>query len=130
MTKLKLGNVLTILLILVVASTVIVLVLGQVEQNANEYQSYIKFSYSRLYLTYDYSCDQNVYGLYLTLTNAGSKMVSNFSVSVSNALCVGSVPPLPSTFYPSQSLKFYVYSADQNGTVSIMGNNTNLLVSF
>lgn len=130
MRGLRFGNILSVILIVIAASTAAVILLGQIGLNANEYQSEIKYSYSRVNLSYDYSCEENVFGLYLVVTNAGQKTVENLSVYVTNALCVGSVPPLTNTLYPNQSLKFYVYSSAQNGTVTIMGNNTDLLVRF
>jgi hypothetical protein len=126
---LKLGTILTIILVILAVISVSVVVLGQYQQSREEYRS-IAYTYSRITLRYDYSCDENVYGLSIALTNYGEKMVQNFEVSVTNELCVGSIPPLPSMLNSGQSIQFYVYSTEQNGTVSILGNNTDIVIQF
>jgi len=128
--KLTFSNLLTILLVASAFVAVLVFALGQIQTNNDEYQSYIKYSTSKLSLGYDYSCDQSVYGLFVNLTNSGHKTIDNFQVSVTNELCVGGVPSLPVALNSGQSIQFYVYTTEQNGTLSITGNNTNLFIRF
>jgi hypothetical protein len=128
--KFKLGNLLSIILVVIACSAVAVIALGQVLQNEDAYQSNIRYSFTRLYLNYDYSCDENVYGLYVDIINGGNKMVQNLSVSVTNELCVGSIPPLANALDAGQSIKFYIYTTEPNGTVSVTGNNTDLVIRF
>ena len=130
MVAMKLSNVLTIIVVVSAAIAVLGFVLGQIQFDQEQYQANIKFQFTRISLKYDYSCDENVYGLYVILQNTGNKIVQNFEVSVTNALCVGSVPPLPSALDPGQSIKFYVYSTEPNGTVTVSGNNTDVYIRF
>src|SRR5579872_2938450 len=122
MKKISLTTILTVILIVLASSSVFALVLGQNEFNGAEYQSNIKYSFTRISLRYDYSCDENVYGLYLNLTNTDPKSVENLSVGVTNELCVGSIPPTPSALLPDHSITLYIYTTSANGTVSITGN--------
>lgn len=55
---------------------------------------------------------------------------SVISVSVTNALCVGAIPQLPDSLVPSQQLAVDIYTTSVNGTITITGNNTVLLVQF
>jgi hypothetical protein len=96
----------------------------------NAYGASIKYTISRDQPGYDYSCDEPVYGIYVSLSNNGTKTVSYFSVAITNPLCAGSVPPLPSDLTQFQALKFYVYSTAPNGTVTISGNNTLVEIKF
>ncbi len=130
MSKIKLGNVLTVIVIALACVAVLIVALGQFQYDREEYQSYIKYTFTRQYLQYDYSCDQSVYGLYIVLTNSGDKTVQNLQVSVTNGLCVGAIPPLPSALNASQSIQFYVYTTVPNGTVTVTGNNTDLSIGF
>ncbi len=100
------------------------------QMSVQDYGREIVVSFSRVALRYDYSCNEPVYGLYITVLNNGSKAVSNFNVSVSNALCVGALPALASVLMPFHSIKFYAYSSSANGTLIISGNNTFVAVSF
>lgn len=126
----KLSNALTIIVVILTIGTVAVFMLGQSGLRREEYRSNLKYSYTREVPTYDYSCAENVYGLYVILTNTGAKIVDNLSVSITNPLCVGSVPPLPASLDPNQTIKLYLYSDFQNGTVTISGNNTDLQIAF
>ena len=130
MARMKLSNVLTLIVIASVALAVLGFALGQIQLSKEEYQSNIKYQFSRISLRYDYSCDESVYGLFLTLQNKGNKTVQNLQISVTNELCVGSIPPLPTVLNPGQSIQFYVYTTVANGTVSISGNNTDLFIQF
>jgi|GEM_PF-1922906 hypothetical protein len=90
----------------------------------------LSVSLSRLKSSYDYSCDQSVNALYVTVRNLGMKDVSDLSVTITNPLCFGSVSPLPSNLPPLGNLGFYVYSTKPNGTLTIGGNNTYVSVTF
>ena len=125
----KLGTLLTAILIVFASASILLIALGQVQQSRDEYRS-IEYSFTRIALRYDYSCDESVYGLSVILSNNGEKLVQNLDVSVTNGLCVGSVPPLPSFLNPGQSIQFYIYSSSPNGTISVTGNNTDLLIHF
>ena len=124
----KLATLLTVVLVVLASISIIVLMKEQSE-TSSEYQS-ISYSFARISLRYDYSCDENVYGLYIGLTNNGSKFVQNLTVSVTNGLCVGSVPPLPSFLSQRQTIHFYVYTSSPNGTISVTGNNTDFSIRF
>jgi len=128
-TSLKLGTILTAIVVVLASVSALLIVLGQVQENQDEYMS-VEYSFSRIALRYDYSCDENVYGLAITLTNNGTKLIQDFNVTITNGLCVGSVPPLPSLLSPGQSIQFYLYSSSPNGTVSVTGNNTDILIHF
>jgi hypothetical protein len=130
MASMKLGNILTLIVIASVALAALGLALGQIQLSKEEYQSNIKYQFSRIPLRYDYSCGENVFGLFITLQNNGKKTVQNLQVSVTNELCVGSIPPLPNILNPGQSIQFYVYTTVANGTVSVSGNNTDLFIQF
>ena len=125
----KFGKFLTITVVVLASFSILVIVLGQIEQSREEYQS-LGYSFTRIALRYDYSCDESVYGLSVDLSNNGEKLVQNLSVSVTNGLCVGSVPPLPGSLSPGQSIQFYIYTSAPNGTISVTGNNTDLLINF
>jgi hypothetical protein len=130
MASLNLGTVLTIILVASACITVLGFLLGQIQFNREEYQSEMRYSFTRIPLRYDYSCDEDVYGLYVNLSNNGSKMVQGLQASITNALCVGGTPPLPSVLKPNQSIQFYVYSTEQNGTLTVSGNNTDVFIRF
>ena len=130
MASLKLSNVLTIIVVVSAALTVLGFALGQIQFDNEQYQANIQYQFTRISLRYDYSCDENVFGLYVALQNTGDKIVQNLQVSVTNELCVGSIPPLPSTLDSGQSIKFYVYSTEPNGTVTVSGNNTYVYIRF
>lgn len=108
----------------------IVLVTTQLAETQLNYQNEIKYSMARIPLHYDYSCDEPVHGLYMVITNIGNKVVQNFSISITNGICEGSVPSVPNSFSPLQKLEIYLYSTNPNGTVTISGNNTRLLIHF
>ncbi|MGI0078425.1 MAG: hypothetical protein ACRECH_02265 [Nitrososphaerales archaeon] len=94
------------------------------------YNMSIKYSVSKLPASYDFSCDEPVYGLYVVISNNGTKTVADFSVSISNPLCKAAVPPLSNALLPSQQAMFYVYSSQQDGTLTISGNNTLVEINF
>ena len=126
----KLGRILTIILVVLIASTAVVLGIGYYQQVQAAYQSNLKYSFSRIVLQFDYSCDTNVTGLYLSLTNAGTKVVQDLNIQITNPLCVGAVPPLPSSLNASQTIKMYLYTTVPNGTITVTGNNTVLSIKF
>lgn len=94
------------------------------------YTPSVKYSISKISPEYDYSCSQPIQGIYVILDNSGAKSIQGFAVSVSNPLCKGAVPPLPSQLGGNASLKFYVYSTETNGTITVRGNNTLLQIKF
>ncbi|MDA4111602.1 MAG: hypothetical protein OK439_03625 [Thaumarchaeota archaeon] len=126
----KLGHFLTIVVVALAATSLTALILGQYAQNSRDYGQSIENSFSRIALRYDYSCDENVYGFYVVLMNSGLKEVRNLSISITNPLCVGAVPILPESLPPGQSLKIYLYSTVQNGTIIFGGNDTQLAIHF
>jgi hypothetical protein len=103
---------------------------GQLESIQQNYNSEIGLSISRERESFDYSCDKPVYGLYLKITNTGQKVVNDLSVSITNPICAGSVPPIIPQLLPLQSQGIYVYSTAQNGTLTISGNNTMIFLKF
>jgi hypothetical protein len=127
---LRLSYFLTIAVVAVILVSLTILILGQFSQNASNYGSQVQYSLSRIPLRYDYSCNENVFGLYLVLTNSGSKVLQNLSLSITNELCVGAILPIPNSLLPGQSLKVYLYSAQQNGTITFSGNQTELAIQF
>ena len=126
----KLGRLLTIAVVVIVSISLTALISEQFVQNRSNYAPYMRYSLSRIPLRYDYSCNENVYGLYLVLNNSGLKVVQNISLSITNQLCVGAIPPIPDSILPGQTLKVYLYSTSENGTISISGNETELLIQF
>jgi hypothetical protein len=130
LANLKLSNVLTIIVVVSAALAVLGFALGQIQFDNEQYQADINYQFTRISLRYDYSCDENVFGLYVTLQNNGDKIVQNLQVGVTNELCVGSIPPLPGALNPGQSIKFYVYTTEPNGTITVSGNNTDVYIRF
>ncbi len=127
---LEFGKILTIMLIAFAIVGVGLFVWNESNQSQMSYQRYLNYSLTKTKLSYDYSCDQQVYSLDMVLTNDGNKLVSDLSVSVTNALCVGAIPQLPDSLVPSQQLAVDIYTTSVNGTITITGNNTVLLVQF
>jgi hypothetical protein len=125
-----LSRVLTIVLIFVAISATGTAAYSYYTSTSNSYSPNLKIRYSKLAPQYDYSCLQPIQGIYVVLNNSGDKSIQDFSVSVSNPLCKGAVPPLPSQLKENASLDFYVYSTETNGTITVSGNNTLLLVKF
>jgi hypothetical protein len=121
---------LTLALVAVIVASFGVVYLEEVESIRQNYNADIGLSISREQGSFDYSCDQPVYGLYLKVSNDGEKVLSEFSVSITNPLCAGAVPPLTADLFPSQIVAIYVYSTERNGTVTISGNNTMIFLKF
>jgi hypothetical protein len=105
-------------------------ILGQFLLNSPNYGPELRYSLTRIPLRNDYSCDQNVYGLYLVLNNSGPKTVEGLSIVLTNELCVGAIPTIPASLSPGNSLKVYLYSTAGNGTITISGNQTQLNIQF
>lgn len=124
----QLGRVLTILVVILALGFAATLIFTNLEAQ-NQYGA-LTYSVSKLSPEYDYSCDEPVYGLYVILSNNGSKAIADFSVSISNPLCKGAVPPLTNVLLPSQHLGLYLYSTQENGTLTVSGNNTMVEISF
>ncbi|MGI0090185.1 MAG: hypothetical protein ACREBS_00605 [Nitrososphaerales archaeon] len=64
------------------------------------------------------------------MANTGNKSVNDVSVSITNPLCTGAVPPISNTFAAQQKKVMYLYTTAQNGTITLSGNNTLLLIRF
>jgi hypothetical protein len=125
------NRILTYAVVAVAISAAAGLAFSQFESASNSYSQEIAYSVQRLAPTYDYSCNEPVYGIHVTLKNNGTKTVSDFNVAISNPLCVESVPStLPSELAPQSSINFYVSSTGPNGTVTVSGNNTLVEIRF
>jgi hypothetical protein len=94
------------------------------------YSKNVIVSFTRQPPSYDYSCGEPVDGLFIVIRNVGPKDVSDLSVTVTNKLCAGSIPTLPSNIPPHQLIMFYVYSTKPNGTLVITGNETYVSLNF
>ena len=114
----------------IVFALVAISVESQMIITRENYGQSLRYSLAKTELGFDYSCDEPVYSLLLSLTNAGSKSVDNFLVSVTNPLCVGAVSQVPSVLASGQSLELEIYSVSLNGTVTVSGNHTMLLITF
>ncbi|HZW58550.1 MAG TPA: hypothetical protein VFF30_19850 [Nitrososphaerales archaeon] len=126
----SLGRILSFAAVTFAIAAALIIVLSVQEAAINSYNGEISFSATKISPSYDYSCDEPVQGIYLVISNDGPKAVSDFSVSISSPLCTGSVPTLPKILGPQSSIKFYIYSSKTNGTVTIQGNDTLLIVKF
>ena len=128
---LSLNRILTITLVVIaiIAASVTVYIL---EENAiNSYGSEISYKVTKLPLTFDSSCGTNSEEVGVSLTNMGSKTVTDLTVNVSNPVCVGAVPvDLPTMLNKSSTLTFSVSSTDMNGTITVAGNYTLVTISF
>jgi len=127
----SLNRILTITLA-IVAIIAISLTVYIIEENVtNSYNSEISYEITKLPIAYDYSCDTNDTAINVVLSNKGTKDVADFTVSVTNPVCVSAVPDsLPSIFNQSSTLRFTVYSNDVNGTITVAGNYTLVSISF
>ena len=128
-STLLISRFLTVLVIVLAVLSVSAVLYSQYFASAS-YNSSIKYAFEKSPLAYDYSCDQNDQQIYFVIKNEGPKLVSDLSFSLSNPLCKGSLPLLPKTLNASSTLDFYAQSATQNGTLTISGNNTFIMVSF
>ena len=126
----QIGKALTVLVAIMGVALVSSLVYVNYFAMQNAYGGYIKYTFSRLPASYDYSCDEPVYGLYIAISNNGTKSVSGFSVSISSPLCKGAIPVLSNALLPLQEIRFYVYSSQENGTITVSGNNTMISINF
>ncbi|MHB8568037.1 MAG: hypothetical protein ACYC7D_11750 [Nitrososphaerales archaeon] len=121
---------LTIIVAIFAAIALVATVYAAYVTSLNSYSTNISYTVNKLSPEYDYSCGQHIQGLYVILKNHGSKTVDDFSVSISSPLCKGAVPPLPQVLNASFAMKFYVYSTQTNGTISVSGNNTLIEIKF
>ena len=126
----KFDRLLTVVLAVVMISALALIVFAQIGQEGNSYNRNVEYSISKQGGNYDYSCDEPFYSIFLRISNNGSKVLDNFSISVTNGLCKGAVPPLPGSLNPGQSLQIYLYTTEQNGTITLSGNNTLIYASF
>ncbi len=127
---LKFNQLLTIAVVAVGVLSLGFVILGQFFQNNADYGQEVRYSFSRIALRYDYSCGENVYGIYLVLNNTGTRTVNELSLGITHELCVGAIPPLPSSLLPRHTLKLYLYSTDMNGAITMSGNNTTVMIPF
>lgn len=125
-----LSKILTIAVFILAAITVSVVSYNQFQASRDSYNSEIKYSFSRFPFVYDYSCSENDYQIHFVVTNTGEKNITNFSVAVTNPLCVGGNPLLPETLKALTTVSFYVQSTSPNGSLTISGNNTLVQVKF
>lgn len=121
---------LTMAVVAVGVISVSIFAVTQYQYAMESYQGNIVYSIQRMPVLYDYSCDENIYEIGLSVLNNGTKLVTGLSFSISNAICVGSVSNYSSTLDPRQSMTVDLYSSVQNGTITVTGNNTILLVHF
>lgn len=121
---------LSIAVIVLAISAVSAIAYTQFQASRDNYNSKIQYSFIKTPVAYDYSCDENDYQIYFVIDNIGSKNVIDLSVSITNPLCEDAVPPLPASLNASSSLSFYVQSTQQNGTLTLSGNNTFVQISF
>ena len=126
----RLSKILTIAVMVLAIITVLVVSYNLLEASKNSYNSQIESSFSRSPLVYDYSCGENDYQIHFTITNTGVKNVEHLSVTVTNPICVGGNPVVPASLNASSTLNFYVQTTNQNGTLTISGNNTLVQVKF
>jgi hypothetical protein len=130
----NISKILTIVAIVVAAIAVFAVLYSQILIAKDSYNSQIQVSFSKSPPAYDYSCDESDYQIHFAIKNIGAKDVVGLSISISNPLCVGGVPPLPQTLNASSStgslLSFYAQSTNQNGTLTISGNNTFVQANF
>ena len=126
----SLSRILTITLAVVAIAAVSVTIYIAEENVINSYSSEISYQITKLPVAYDYTCDANNQEVNVVLTNKGTKVVADFSVSVTNPVCAGAVPELPSAFNQSSTLKFSVFSTNTNGTITVAGNYTLVSINF
>jgi len=127
---LSLNRILTIVLVIIAISGISITAYILEENVMNAYDSEISYKIMKLPLAYDYSCDTNNEEVFVTITNMGSKAVTDLTVSVSNPVCVGSVSGLPSMLNKSSTLSFTVSSTETNGTIIVAGNYTLVTINF
>ena len=125
-----LSKVLTITVIALAVVAVSAVAYSQLLAARDSYNSAISVSFHKSPATYDYSCGESDYQVYFTVRTTGPKTVADLSVAVTDPLCVGAVPVLANILNASSEISFYVQSAAENGTLTISGNNTLVLVKF
>jgi hypothetical protein len=121
---------LTVAVIVVGVAALVSITYSLILAGQNSYNNDIHVSFSKSPATYDYSCGTNDYQIYFVLKNLGTKVVTGLSISITSPLCVGSVPSLPTTLDASSSLSFEAETTSENGTLTISGNNTYVLINF
>ncbi len=130
MTLVPLSKILTIAVIILAVAAVSGIAYTQLLAMKNSYDSKIDVSYTKSPVVFDYGCNTNDYQIYFVIHNIGSKNVVDFSVSISNPLCVGGTPSLPQTLNASTTMSFEAQSTAENGTLTISGNNTFVQMNF
>ncbi|SRR5579875_2814225 len=125
------SRILTIAVVVLAIVAISGLAYNQYVTLRDSYNSEIKVSYFKSQPAYDYSCGSPDYQIYFTIANTGEKKVVDLSISLSNPLCVGSLPTsLPTALNASSTVSFVAQSTSANGTLTISGNNTFLQVKF
>ena len=103
---------------------------SEIQIMKDSYNSKIEVSFSKSPVVYDYSCRANDYEIYFVVSNVGPKKVVDLTFSITNPLCVGSIPALPKTLNASSTMSFYAQTTTENGILTISGNNTFMQVNF
>ena len=124
------SRVLTVAVIVFGAAALISITYTQILASQNSYNREIHVSFSKSPAAYDYSCETNDYQIYFVLKNLGTKVITGLSISITNPLCVGSIPELPTTLTASSNMSFEAETTTENGTLTISGNNTYVLINF
>ncbi len=124
------SRILTIAVIVLGVVALVSITYSQILASQNSYSREIQVSFSKSSVAYDYSCGATDYQIYFVLKNLGTKVVTGLSISITNPLCVGSIPTLPKTFNASSTLSFYAETTTENGTLTILGNNTYVVINF
>lgn len=121
---------LTVIVVVLALLSISAILYSQFYTMRESYNSEIKYSFSKSPIAYDYSCDQNDQQVYFVIKNVGTKTVSDLSFSISNPLCKGSLPSLPTVLDSNSSISFYAESTGLNGTMTLSGNNTYIQIAF
>ena len=124
------SRILTVTVVVLAIVTVSALAYSQFLTNENSYNSKILVSLIKSPPVYDYSCSESDYQIYFVIRNIGLKNVVGLSISITNGLCVGAIPPLPDTLNSSSTMSFEAQTTTANGTLTIAGNNTFVQVKF
>ncbi len=117
-------------MVVLAISAVSVFVYTELQIMKDSYSSKIEVSFTKSPVVFDYSCGTNDYEIYFVVYNVGQKSVVDLSFSITNPLCVGSIPALQKTLNASSTMSFYSQTTSENGTLTISGNNTFVQIDF
>ena len=126
----QLNRLLSAVAIVLVLGASVVFAVSYIEFSKSNYKDSIKYSLTENQIGFDYSCNERVYSLYLVLTNDGPKLIQNLSISVTNGICEGAVPPIPTSLPPFRNVSLHLYTNTQRGSITVSGNNTLLTIKF